>query len=274
MKIIKKINNNVAQCIDSNGNELIAFGRGIGYRPMPYELTDLSQISMTFYRVDRRYYKLLDDIPEEIFEISAHLVEKAHQVLKCNLNPNLVISLADHINFALVRLTKFKTLKVTFAYNVELLYPHETQLGKYAVKLVQKKLLKTLPESEVINIAMHFVTAQEENTKQAQGKDVEEIIRQATEIIERNLNLNIDKDSFQYNRFMYHFRCYIKRLADGTQLEDGNENLLSNIIEHYPDVHNCVTEIIEIVTEKFGTATTPSEISYLIIYVNGMKIKK
>lgn len=31
MKAIKKINNNVAICVDSNNKELIAFGKGIGF---------------------------------------------------------------------------------------------------------------------------------------------------------------------------------------------------------------------------------------------------
>ena len=32
MRAIKKINNNVAICADSNNKELIAFGKGIGFR--------------------------------------------------------------------------------------------------------------------------------------------------------------------------------------------------------------------------------------------------
>ena len=52
MKAIRKINNNVAICIDNNDKELIAFGKGIGFPKMPYEITDLSIIQMTFYRID------------------------------------------------------------------------------------------------------------------------------------------------------------------------------------------------------------------------------
>ena len=48
MKIIKKINNNVAEAIDGNGNHLIAFGKGLGFPKTPYELTDLNKITMTF----------------------------------------------------------------------------------------------------------------------------------------------------------------------------------------------------------------------------------
>lgn len=273
MKVVKKINNNVAQCIDSNGKELIAFGRGIGFPAMPYELTDLKQISMTFYRLDRRYYELLGDIPEEIFEISAHLVEQAQKVLKCNLNPNLVVSLADHINFALVRLTKFKTLKMAFADDVEVLYPRETELGRYAVMLIQKKLLKSLPKSEVTNIAMHFVTAQEENNEKARGTEVENMIDQVMGLVERNLNITVERDTFQYNRFVYHFRRYVKRLMDGEQVEDGNERLINNIIIEYPDVYACALEIAQMTKEQYQTETTSSELSYLIIYLNGMRSK-
>ena len=35
MKVIKKINNNVALCLDGNQRELIAFGKGIGFKPIP-----------------------------------------------------------------------------------------------------------------------------------------------------------------------------------------------------------------------------------------------
>lgn len=37
MRVIKKINNNVALCLDSDNHELIAFGKGIGFPQIPYE---------------------------------------------------------------------------------------------------------------------------------------------------------------------------------------------------------------------------------------------
>ena len=44
MRVIKKINNNVALCLDNNNHELIAFGKGIGFPKIPYELDDLNKI--------------------------------------------------------------------------------------------------------------------------------------------------------------------------------------------------------------------------------------
>ena len=52
MQVIKKINNNFAICVDGEGNELIAFGKGIGFPKVPYEIEDLSVINRTFYDID------------------------------------------------------------------------------------------------------------------------------------------------------------------------------------------------------------------------------
>ena len=63
MTVVKKINNNVAICRDGSQRELVAFGKGIGFPPTPYELTDLSKIDRTFYNVNSSYIPLLAEIP-------------------------------------------------------------------------------------------------------------------------------------------------------------------------------------------------------------------
>ena len=55
MKVIKNINNNVAICVDDNGHEVVAMGKGIGFSKPPYEV-DLSKIDRTYYSLDSNYY--------------------------------------------------------------------------------------------------------------------------------------------------------------------------------------------------------------------------
>ena len=69
MIVKKKINNNAAICIDSNQRELVAFGKGIGFPPTPYELTDLRKVERTFYNVSPQYVSLLNDIPYDIVQL-------------------------------------------------------------------------------------------------------------------------------------------------------------------------------------------------------------
>ena len=64
MKIIQNINNNVAICLDDNNHEVVAFGKGIGFRKPPYEI-ELSQIDRTYYNLSSHYIALLDELPEE-----------------------------------------------------------------------------------------------------------------------------------------------------------------------------------------------------------------
>ena len=47
MKVIKNINNNILLCLDSRNNEVVAFGKGIGFTKPPYDVP-LSKIDRTF----------------------------------------------------------------------------------------------------------------------------------------------------------------------------------------------------------------------------------
>ncbi|MDE1526655.1 PRD domain-containing protein [Lactobacillus gasseri] len=106
MRVEKKINNNVAVCTDGNGQELIALGRGIGFPKTPYELTDLSKIDMTFYRVSSQTVQMLTTISEDVIMVSSKIVQLAQTKLQNQFSTNVVFSLADHISFAIERIKK------------------------------------------------------------------------------------------------------------------------------------------------------------------------
>jgi Transcriptional antiterminator len=268
MKAIKKINNNVAICVDSNNKELIAFGKGIGFQAMPYEISDLSLISMTFYRIDNKFYNLIEEIPENIFEVAALIANKAQTTLKCNLNPNLVVGLADHINFAIIRMKKYKKMKMLFSYDVEQLYPKETRLGRYAVELIQKKLYVNLPDSEITSIAMHFVNAEEENEPEAEVAEAEALIWDVTDKIENFFAVALDRNDFNYNRFAMHMRYYFKRIKEKKQFIDDNVAIVQVMKENNPKVYECASMISKFIDEKLGSESTEDEMLYLMMHIN------
>jgi len=145
LRAIKSINHNAAICVDGNGREVITFGKGIGFPAMPYEITDLKVIKRTYYNISSHLIGLINEINEEIFDVSAAIVDQAKGMLKCQLNPNLVFSLADHINFAIKRQKEYGNVKLLFSYDIEQLYPKETKLGQYAVKLIKKNFSSICP---------------------------------------------------------------------------------------------------------------------------------
>lgn len=273
MKAIRKINNNVAICIDNNNKELIAFGKGIGFPKMPYEITDLSLIQMTFYRIDSNLYKMIEEIPDEILQVSAKIVAIAQNTLNCNLNPNLVVSLADHINFAMVRLKKYKEMKLAFSFEIERLYPKETELGRMAVNLIQKKLMVNLPESEVTNIAMHFISAEEENESIDKDVNSEDLIDEVTAIIQDYFDMEINRKDFIFNRFANHLRYYLNRVQNKEQFVDNVGSLMEKLKNDNPKAYECSILVANYIDKKLKSKHTDDELFYLMIHINRISKK-
>lgn len=268
MKVTKKINNNVAVCLDNNGDELVAFGKGIGFPEMPYALTDMSKVEMTFYRLNTQNFLLLKDIPEKVIEISAEIVKLAQQKIKHRMNPNLIFSLADHINFAIIRQQNYQKMKLPFSYDIQQLYPVEFDLGKQSVKEIRKKLSPSFPDEEAVAIATHFVNSQEIGEVTNFSKIIDEIIKRSIMIIEEHFHIKIDERGFAYNRFVMHLRYYLKRIQESKQITDGSsKSLIAAFRSELPEVYQCTKDIVIMIDGLLNSMSTDDEMFYLMIYV-------
>lgn len=268
MKVIKKINNNVAVCLDGNENELIAFGRGIGFPSMPYELTDLGIIHRTYYGIQSNYLGLLNEIPEEIFEISAEIVDVAKSKIDNEVNANIVFTLADHINFAVQRYQKNIHMKMPFSYDIQYLYETEMELGKRAVKAINRKLNIHLPEEEALSIALHFINAQSMQQNLKNEIDEEQIILDLTGIIEKEYEIHIDRNGFNYSRFVSHLQYLLKRNEQNAQISSENQRLFEMIREEFPKTYQCATLFKNYLTTSLDWTPSEEELLYLMLHIN------
>lgn len=268
MKVIKKINNNVAVCMDNNNHELIAFGKGIGFPAMPYELEDLSKIDRTYYGVNENRLNLLNQISEDVFEMSAKIVDYANGIIENELNPNIVFTLADHINFALERYKKGLAIKIPFSYDIQYLYETEMNIGEKAVKYINRKKKTALSKDEAISIALHFVNAENMEIKKSGKIDESSIIDDITEIIEKKFEFSIDKDGFNYSRFVSHMQYLLKRQESNISVESDNEKIFMMLKEEYHSTYECVLDIGEYIERELGWKLNNEELLYLILHIN------
>lgn len=215
MRIVRKINNSAAVAQDSRGKELIVIGKGIGFPAVPYELTDMSRIDRTFYDIDPRYFEMISTLPQEILLASADITEDAQVVLNTTLNSNLPLTLADHLNFAVERFRSGLNLTIPIAYDIRHLYPNEFDLGVKALDILKEYTGVSLPDSEAVSIAMHLINAEIENSEIHSLVKALEIQEGVESIVEREMNLKLDKDSYSYYRFTMHIRYLIQRLMSG-----------------------------------------------------------
>lgn len=272
MKVIKKINNNVAICEDRKGQEIIAFGKGIGFPKMPYDI-GLDKIDRTFYHIDSKYLMLLNELPEEVLQFTAEIVDKASIRLKYELNPNLVLTLSDHIAFCLKRAKQGIYIQMPLVYELEQNYPEEVQLGKYTIKEMEKRFHAHLNKNEASGIAMSFINARNieknpDDTREKEKLRYEEILDDTVKIIENKFGIEIERDSFNFARYTSHVMYLVKRVYNQESIISENADLYESISEEFPQVSECVEQISRYFEIKCLHALSKEEKLYLIVHIN------
>lgn len=268
MRVEKKINNNVAVCTDGNGQELIALGRGIGFQKTPYELTDLSKIDMTFYRVSSQTVQMLTTISEDVIMVSSKIVQLAQTKLQNQFSTNVVFSLADHISFAIERIKKNEIFDFSLSYDIQHLYPKEYDVGLKALQYVKEDLKIIFPKAEATAIAMHFINAREVSSQNISKSNTDNTLNLIIGTIEDQFNIKIDKKSFAFNRFKIHLQYFLKRIESNKQIHDEiSVQLIQDMMENNYQIFKCGKEIVAQLNEKYRTEITDDEMFYLMIYI-------
>lgn len=269
MKVIKKINNNVALCIDNNDRELIAFGNGIGFKKIPYELNNMSEITRTFYGINENYINVMRDIPEKIILFVAKLLDKTKSNLNSCFSETFVITLSDHVNFAIERSKSGLYLKVPVSYDIEYFYKKEIGEAKIIVKAIEKEFQVKLPKCEINSIAIHIINAQEVmKPTQKVDEDYQYYADIFISVIEEKLMIKIDKKDFSYYRFVSHIRYLLERNSEGSTFSDINIELFEKSEEEYKKQSECVEFLSKVVKEKLNWDLSKEDRLYLLLHIN------
>ena len=268
MRIIKKLNNNVAMGRDSKNREVVVFGKGIGFPKMPYELNDLSRIDRSYYDINTSLLPLLDEIDEEIWELTFQIVDKGKIVLETNLKSSFTFVLADHLNFAIQRIKKGMIISNPLQYDIEHLYEKEMELANWAIDLIYKKTRIKLPNAEAANIALHFVEAEEAASQTEKKDDMIWIVEDITKIVEKCLQLKLERKEFNYSRFVTHLQYLIQRRNKERRFHSMNIQFYEEMKEEFPEVYRTSEEIRNYFCKRMGWDLDKEEVLYLMLHVN------
>ena len=270
MTVVKNINNNVSLCLDSDGNEVVVFGKGVGFLKPPAEVP-LSQIERTFYDVNQQFLRLLSDISPEVVAFTARQMMLVQDQLPYETSSNLILTLADHLAFAMERSQKGIYIPMPSVYEMETNYPLEIDIGRRFVSALEQKFGVRLPKSEVQGVAMHFINARTSGAEEAEvnmEERYEVILEETTRIIEREMGLSIRRDTFNYARFATHVQYLLKRVYDEKHIDSANVQMDQATRDEYQDVSDCVEKIDAYLKQNWKVALTEEEKLYLIMHVN------
>lgn len=267
MKLIKNINNNYAIAEDNGGNELIVYGRGIGFGKTPRILEDITKIEKSFYDVDESYISMINDLSNDVILLSSRIVDRARMILDFPIGCNIVFTLADHIDFAIRRQKKNIRVKLPILYEIQTTFEKEMEIGYYALDLIKKEMKVYLPKEEASYIALQFINAGERKESDQVIKD-QDLIKRITTIIEKEYGITIKRNSFNYARFATHVRYLLKRGRRKHLLATSNFEMLDNLKENYQETYLCAKKVSSYINEKLDIELTDEEQLYLILHIN------
>lgn len=275
MLILKKINNNVALASSDAGEEIVVFGKGVGFHEMPYELEDESVIQRVFRDVDEKCIGGFANIADDVLLVASDIVAMADKVLDCALAGNLVVCLADHLQYALERTGDGIAIENPLSHEVAFVYPREVELGRRGIELVSERMGVNLPESEITSIALHLVNAEVDGMGSVQDMDLvmksTVILERATQVIEGQLGQQLDRTSYAYVRFVAHLRFLIRRLMRGSCKETENSGLFRQAARDFPDAYRCAAGVNEYLKRDYNWSCSDEEMLYLMMHVNRLR---
>lgn len=273
--IIKKvINNNVVSAVDDKGREIIAMGRGLGFKAKEGDSLEDGRVEKIFRLESQntmdQFKELLVGLPMEHIQISAEIIAYAKSVLEKPLNPNIYITLTDHINFALKRYEQKMMFTNPLIREVRSFYHEEYLIGEYTVAMIERKLGIRLPADEAASVALHIVNA-EYNGPMRDTIRITNLIQQVMDVVREYFQIEIDETSLNYERFITHLRFLAQRVFAGEHLELDNLEFQEVIDRLYPEEYACSQKIQALIKYQYGHQVVEEEVAFLALHIGRIR---
>lgn len=270
MKITKVINNNVVSAFNEDNKEVVIMGKGIGFKAKEGKNIDDSKIEKIFVMNSKssveKFKQLLENLPIEHFNVSNEIIAYAKEILGVKINPNIYITLTDHINFAVYRFNNGIQFSNPLLWEVRQFYKSEYLIGEYAVNLIEKKLGVKMNKDEAANIALHIVNA-EYNTEMKDAMKFTNLIGDVLKIIEEFYSIKLDENNIHYSRFITHLKFLCQRVFTNEMLESNEDAFAGMIISSYPREYKCSIKIKDYIEENYHQIISEEELAYLTVYI-------
>ena len=276
MRIKKVINNNILCVIDEKGCESIVTGRGLGFGRKAGQFVDVALVEKTYRMEDkagqRRLRELVEQIPLDHLRLTEELLVRIQAAVRQPLNESLLITLADHISFAIRRKEQGIEFKNPLAGSILCYYPTEYQLGQQCLEQIRQTCGVALNPDEASFIALHIVNA-ELNTSMSEMYDITRLIDGVVEVVEYFYREQgrFDRDSLAFNRFVVHLRYFAQRLFQDKMMPDTEEEgdaafrqmIAKSCARHY----KCAQCVAEYVKNTWHKQLSQEELIYLTIHL-------
>lgn len=271
MIITKILNNNVIIVKDQKDQELIVMGKSLGFQNRVGNLIDESKIEKTYVLKDsnlnQNLVKLIEEIPQEHFEVSSEIIDYARQNLNGNLNDRIYVSLTDHLTFAIKRHADNITYGNRLYWEVKKFYPEEFKVALHGLEMIKHKLGIELPEMEAANIAFHFINARHNEKEMQQTMIVTNIMKDILNIVRYHFNVILDEETLNYTRFVTHLQYFAQRLLTNKLNYSEDDFIYQQVKKKYVKEFECAERIADYISTGYNRTMPSEELVYLTVHI-------
>lgn len=270
-KVIKVFNNNVL-FVSENEKEKILFGKGIGFGKKIGDIIKAGlEVDKIFTIEDKtnsaNFNELMNYADQDIIALSEEIIAMISNELQEELDEKIHISLTDHMIFALKRLEDSEEIQNPFLVETETLYKREFDIAKKAALMIEKTTGIEIPDGEVGFIALHIHSARNKGGLSNTIK-YNFVSNSVVEFLEDEMNIEIDRQSLDYARFLTHIRFAIERILSDNPIRN---DLISAIKKQYKDSYKVARKAAKIIENQLCIEVIEDEIAYLAIHIERLK---
>lgn len=210
---------------------------------------------------------LVREVPVEYIVLTDTLLRIAEKELHTEFKLPMLVSLADHIYSAVERQKKNIQIVNPLYWDIKQLYPIEAKLGDKAVAMINQEQGVTLDKSEATAIAMHFISKSENYDSIQQVMNFTKIISDIISIIQYHFQFEINQESIGFSRLITHLQYFLIRQVKGIRMMSISDEMMSLVIQQYPNSFQCAEKIIKYLNENQQVQTSLEEEIYLTMHI-------
>ncbi|WP_125153503.1 glucose PTS transporter transcription antiterminator GlcT [Clostridium rectalis] len=266
-EVVKAFNNNVL-LVKQNNVEKILFGKGLGFGKHSGDIINKKSKIDKIFTIENKenfhnFKQLITNIDSNIIGLCEEVILLISNELKEPINEKIHISLTDHISFTLKRLMANDEIENPFLIETETLYKKEFEIAKKAVKMIENRLSINIPDGEIGFIALHIHSARNQG-KLSNTLKYTFLCNTIIEFIEDELNIEIDKESLDYVRFITHIRFAVERILKNNSIKN---DLLNTIKNQYTSTFNLAKQVSNIIEKELYVNVVDDETAYIAMHI-------
>lgn len=264
-------NNNTAVVNLGDHQHAIVKGKGIAFNKSKKSFLDSSKIERIFYldseESQKDLYFLLKDIPIDVVTTTYEIVDYAKKNFNYSFMDYIYITLSDHIFGAYQRYNNGQ-YKESHIPDMSDNYLDEHLIASKGLNIINHNLNIQLPDSEIKNIALHFINAKTDKKVVEHNDEVKvdfnKIIKRV--MIKNNI-FRTKSNANYYDRFMVHLQYLSQRLKNKSQDTNFDKKIELEMERDYPGSTSIAKQISFEIKQVMGVELSSKELLYFIIHI-------